>query len=213
MTDSHIDTNPVEAAGQGYDRGSVWVNDTIEVFPTTADAATDAEAAASAKALSCQFGVAGPANDQGLGPQLGPSEHDKLPPLGVLTFDGHDSNEMWSMIYTYRGKAYTYYNDWVTVQSGTLRVKVLDLQPAFTRADQLRQSVGKGSRRTYERPLTSVEVHPPPFIGKIQFAGHFGWMRIDPTVDVDDAGEGNRPSGAVVRLPSWFGSNLKCIWG
>jgi hypothetical protein len=119
MTDSHIDTNPVEAAGQGYDRGSVWVNDTIEVFPTTADAATDAEAAASAKALSCQFGVAGPANDQGLGPQLGPSEHDKLPiPLGVLTFDGHDSNEMWSMIYTYRGKAYTYYNDWVTVQSG-----------------------------------------------------------------------------------------------
>ncbi len=116
MTNSHIDTDPVEAASQEYDRANVWVNDTVDVFPTTADANTDAEAAASAKALSCQFRISG---QGGWGPDLGTSEHDRPPiALGVLTFGRHDSNEMWSVNYTYRGKAYTFFNDWVTLQKG-----------------------------------------------------------------------------------------------
>jgi len=115
MTYSHIDANPVVAAGQEYDRGSVWINDTVSVFPTTADANADAEAAANTKALSCAIRLAG----QGWGPGLGPSEHDRLPiALGVLTFGRHDSNELYSVNYTYRGKVYTYYVDWVTLQKG-----------------------------------------------------------------------------------------------
>ena len=116
MTDSHSDTDPVEAAAQEYDSGDVWVNDTVDVFPTTADASVDAEAAANARALSCQFRYMG---QSGWGPDLGTGEHDGPPiPLGVLTFGRHDSNEMWSVSYTYHDKASTYYNDWVTLQTG-----------------------------------------------------------------------------------------------
>ncbi len=115
MTNSHIDTNPVEAASQEYVRGNVWVNNTVDVFPTTADADADAAAAANAKALSCEIRFL----DRDWGPGLGPSEHDRPPiALGVQTFGRHDSNEMWSVKYTYRGKTYTYCNDWVTLQKG-----------------------------------------------------------------------------------------------
>jgi len=98
MTSSHIDTNPVEAASQEYDRGNVWVNDTVDVFPTTADANADAQAAANAKALSCVFRLLG---QGGWGPGIGYREHDRPPiVLGVLTFGRHDANEMWSVTTT-----------------------------------------------------------------------------------------------------------------
>jgi hypothetical protein len=68
----HIDPNPVEAAGRGYvdpsDNVEVGatlnfasgVTDNVEVFPTTADAATDFEAAAHSRAQACAFQFWGP---------------------------------------------------------------------------------------------------------------------------------------------------------
>ncbi len=118
-THSHIDTDPVAAAAHEYDHGDVWVNETIDVFPTTADADADAEAAANAKALSCQFEFWGPTIAKDLGPGLESSERDRPPiALGVRTLGRLGSIETWSMSYTDGGKTNTYYNDWVTLPRG-----------------------------------------------------------------------------------------------
>jgi hypothetical protein len=116
---SQVDAHPVEAAGQQYDRGNVWINDTVDVFPTTAAARADEMAAVNRNALRCAFKAGGPSLDHDLGPGLGPGEHDNPPTaLGVSAVGDDVANEMWSMTYSYQGKTGTYYTDWITVQSG-----------------------------------------------------------------------------------------------
>ncbi len=116
---TNVDSHPVEAAGQEHDRGNVWVNDTVDVFPTVAAARADEIASASPNALNCAFRSWGPSLDQEIGPQLGAGEHDNPPiALGASTVGQGISLEMWSITYTYKGKAGISFNDWVTVLRG-----------------------------------------------------------------------------------------------
>jgi Domain of unknown function (DUF4190) len=56
MSSAHIDTKPTEVTGHQFaaDSGTLWATDTIDVFPTVADAAADDEAAASPHAAACE---------------------------------------------------------------------------------------------------------------------------------------------------------------
>ena len=127
--DSNIDTQPVEAAADAFESRDAFVNSTVDVFPTTADAESDADAAANVKALSCKFRLGGPTLAKDLGPGLGPTEQNRLHALGVRTLGRLGSSEVWSMTYTYRGQTNTYYNDWVTVHKGRSESKFWIIEP------------------------------------------------------------------------------------
>jgi hypothetical protein len=60
MSTADVDPHPVETGSQEWDRGTAWVNDTIDVFPTAATAHTDETAAVNPNALSCAFRSWGP---------------------------------------------------------------------------------------------------------------------------------------------------------
>ncbi len=128
---SHVDAYPAIAADQEYAEpnsrvhdtygATLWVNDAVSVFPTVADAVADFEATNNPKALVCQFRYWGPSLIQDLAPAFGSSELDSSPT--VLTrilprLGSHDSDEEWSMRYSYRGQSGIMYADWVTVQKG-----------------------------------------------------------------------------------------------
>jgi hypothetical protein len=119
MSTADVDPHPVETGSQEWDRGTAWVNDTIDVFPTAATAHTDETAAVNPNALSCAFRSWGPTLDQEIGPGLGAGEHDNPPIAFGVTALGHDiSDEAWSMGYTYKEKPGISYNNWIIVQAG-----------------------------------------------------------------------------------------------
>jgi DivIVA domain-containing protein len=123
MSTVSIDTQPAEAADQEYDDPSslIWVNDTVDVYPTTAAADADREAAANVKALACRFRLWGPSLSGDLSPDLGPGEQDGQPKVlhrTVAAAGARAADDEWSMSYDYQGQKGTYYNDWVTVEKG-----------------------------------------------------------------------------------------------
>jgi hypothetical protein len=127
--------NPAEAASRGYfDPHSLLeightptfssaVTDTVEVYPTDADAVADVEAAANPRAKFCQFRLLGPDLQSALNLTVG---------LGPGTFAGqpvflarrlprvgdHIADDAFNVPYTYKGSSGVVYNDIVFVQKG-----------------------------------------------------------------------------------------------
>jgi hypothetical protein len=130
-----VDPNPAEAASRGYfdphplleignapNFGS-GVTDTVEVYPTNADAVADVEAAANPRAQPCQLQLWGPGLQSwlnalvGLGPGTSagkPVDFDRrLPRVG-----DHVADQAINVPYTFKGSSGVVYNDIVFVQKG-----------------------------------------------------------------------------------------------
>src|SRR5664280_533089 len=118
---AYVDTRAPSSSTYG---SSLWMADVVDVYPTIAGAVLDAEAARNPKALACLFrywgpGLSGPNSDLGAG--LGQGEVDSIPTVLDRTapvMPGNDSDNEWSVHYTYHGTQGTIYVDWVTVQRG-----------------------------------------------------------------------------------------------
>ena len=116
-----IDTSPAEAAAQEYDDPSsnVTVTDTVDVFPTDAQAVADVEAAANPKTPSCFVQLLGPNLSQAIAQKLGQgatigqvaASHGSLP-----SFGDHDAELVLSFPFTFEGVSGTEYLEFVTVQ-------------------------------------------------------------------------------------------------
>jgi hypothetical protein len=123
MTTKNVDTHPAEAAAQQYDdpNSTVTVTESVDVFPTVAQASVDAGAAANSHAPSCiaQFLVAKFAAQTAR--NLGPA--GKLGTLSatrraVEKFGDRDSDIVLSFPYSLQGSKATAYLENVTVQVG-----------------------------------------------------------------------------------------------
>jgi len=112
-------SDPAEAASQAFSPsgGSLMVSDTVDVFPTHAEAGKDAGAAAVPGSIHCQTWF----TPSGMGPNYGPGEkddppvllHRDLPQFGHLVADSECS-----VRYSYGGSSGIFYTDWVTVLVG-----------------------------------------------------------------------------------------------
>jgi len=118
MTPAGVDAYPVEAPSQAYSSASdpLWVNDTVDVFPTVAEAAKDAAASAVPGSAKCE-GLTG----SDLGPGFGPTEKDGTPEFlhRTLPSFGHLVADTEAVVpYSYNGSNGTFYNEWVTILVG-----------------------------------------------------------------------------------------------
>jgi hypothetical protein len=127
-----VDPNPAEAAGRGYfdphllfqtSTFASGVTDTVEVYPTEADAVADVEAAANPRAELCQFVLWGSGLQSwlnavvGLGPGTRTGQpivlERHLPRVG-----DHIVDDAFKVPYAYKGSNGVAYNDIVFVQKG-----------------------------------------------------------------------------------------------
>jgi len=120
---TNIVTNPAEAADQEYDdpNSNVTVTDTVDVFPTTLDAATDAGAASNTKTPGCLVQLEGSTLSQGIAKSLGQGATvgqvaavDRSIPL----YGDHDADVVISFPFTYQGVSGTEYLENVVIQEG-----------------------------------------------------------------------------------------------
>lgn len=124
MRPAPVDANPTEATDQPYEPNkglNVSVNDTVDVFSSTAAAATDAIASGKPNSLTCLFQVWGSGDSpRPLGYSLSEvtSRVRRLPPLV-----SHDSDV--EVRYTYPVRSTdVFYEDYVTVQRGRSEINL-----------------------------------------------------------------------------------------
>jgi hypothetical protein len=123
ISTANIDTSPVEAASQEYDDPSsnVTVNDTVDVFPSAAEALADVEGAANPKTPSCVVQLLGSTLSQAVAQKLG--EGATIGTVAVTdrsipTYGAHDADVVLSFPFTYRGVSGTEYLEMVVIQKG-----------------------------------------------------------------------------------------------
>ncbi len=120
---TNIDSTPAEAADQEYDdpNSNVTVTDTVDVFPTTADALTDVAASSNPKTPNCFVQLEGSALSQGIAQRLG--QGTKVGQVAVTdrqipSYGDHDSDVVISIPFTDNGVSGTEYLEFVVVQKG-----------------------------------------------------------------------------------------------
>lgn len=117
-------TNPTEATGQEYadPNSTTTVSDSVEVYPSTTDAATDVAEAGNAKAGSCVQSLEGSNITQGILQGFGKGAKADGPlTVTVVTlprYGSSDAMEQWVLPVTYQGETGSTYTDYLFVQSG-----------------------------------------------------------------------------------------------
>jgi hypothetical protein len=134
MASVPVDANPTEAADQPYSpsSSSLWASDTVDVFSSTAAAASDAIASGKPNAVACQFQAWSDGGFRFAGYRANEvtSKARGIPPLG-----SHDSDIETSYHYPMNSPDVTY-DDYVTVQEGpseaNLMITNLDSPPPYS---------------------------------------------------------------------------------
>lgn len=123
VSESGIDTSPAEATDQEYDDpgSNVTVAESVEVYPTEAQAVTDVTGAANPKTPQCLVALAGSKLQQSLPPgatagQVGAQEAT-APPYGT-----HHAEVVMTVPFTYQGVSATLYIETVVAQQGRSEV-------------------------------------------------------------------------------------------
>jgi hypothetical protein len=116
---THIDPTPAEAASREYDdpHSDMSVTDTVDVYPSTVDAATDASAAANPNAPRCIVQFAGPQITRSL-PQGATAGKVTAVDAPVGPFGSHHAHVVISFPFTYQGVNATLYIEELLVQHG-----------------------------------------------------------------------------------------------
>jgi len=136
-------TSPTEVAGQAYadPNSTVQVSDTVEVYPSTADAATDVAEAGSPKTPGCIQSLEGPDITSGIVQGFGKGAKADGPLtitlVPIAKYASSDAMEQWALPVTYQGETGPIYTDYVFVQSG--------------RSESVLQAISEG-----EMPSTAV---------------------------------------------------------
>jgi hypothetical protein len=119
MGTRHIDTTPTEAASRAYDdpASDLAVTNTVDVYPSTVDAATDAGAAANPNAPRCLVRFAAPEIAKSIprGATAG-NVTAVTAPVGLL--GSHRAHVVISFPFTYKGVSANLYIEQVLVQLG-----------------------------------------------------------------------------------------------
>lgn len=123
ISTTNIDTTPVEAASREYDdpNSNVTVNDTVDVFPSKADAVADVEAASNAKTPGCLVQILGTTLSKEIAQKLGQgSTVGQITAMdrSIPSYGERDADVVLSFPFTYRGVSGTEYLEMVTVQKG-----------------------------------------------------------------------------------------------